>query len=86
MTNTEAKVYREALYQAHDVSTRDLKALSGGERGPMGLTPDGIKQTPEWKSAYHLERQAFERLRKHNAYMVKTFKKEMREERKAKFA
>jgi len=86
MTYTEAKIYREALYQAHDITARDLRALSSGKRGPMGLTPDHIKQTPEWKSAYRRERQAFERLRNHNAYMAKAFKKEMREERKAKFA
>lgn len=75
MTYTQAKLYREALYQAHDAAADHLYAVSGGDKGPMGLTPDSVKETTEWKSAFAKERAAWDRLREHNAFMVKTFKK-----------
>ena len=35
-------------------------------RGPMGLTPDHIKFSPEYRAAKQAWREAFERLRRYN--------------------
>lgn len=42
-----------------------LRALSGD--GPMGLTPDSVRSTDEWKSAKLAYDRAFSALRAHNA-------------------
>ena len=81
MTYEEAKAIRESLNRAHDIAAAALKEASGTERGPMGLTPDHIKSTPEWKSAFNSERRAFSALRSHNMMMSRTFKKEIRADR-----
>ena len=83
MTYEDAKAHRENLVRAHDDAAANLKSVCGDERGPMGLTPDHIKSTPQWKNAFRAERAAFERMRQHNFSMVKTFKVEMAADRKA---
>jgi hypothetical protein len=52
----------------------------------MGLTPDHIRATPEWKTAKAESDAAFARLQKFNAYFVKRFATEYRDERRAKAA
>ena len=56
-------------------------ALDGFPRGPTGLTPDAVKETPEWQAAKALANKAFARLRAFNAVFVKRFAKELRAER-----
>lgn len=40
-------------------------------KGPMGLTPDSIKSTPEWKAAKQQSDKAFQELRALNAWIAK---------------
>jgi hypothetical protein len=51
------------------------------ERGPTGLTPDTVKEAPEWRAAKARVDKAFARLRSFNATFVKRFAKELRAER-----
>jgi len=56
-------------------------ALDVFPRGPMGLTPDAVKATPQWRAAKARVDRAFARLRAFNAVFVKKFVKELRAER-----
>ena len=84
MNFQDAMVHKATLEWEHEGAANDLKAIVGDARGPMGLTPDSIKQTPEWKAAYSKERSAFNAMRNFNMYIARTFKKELRAEREAK--
>lgn len=61
----------------HDATAIRLRAVSG-KPGPMGLTPDHIKMTAEWKEAFNAERMAFAHMRRFNMFIAKNFKKELR--------
>jgi hypothetical protein len=69
----EAKAKADALWKAHEDAAAPLDRFA---RGPMGLTPDAVRSSPEWKAAYAAERKAFAELRAYNAWYVKAFKKE----------
>lgn len=84
MNYQDALVYRATLEWKHEGAANDLKSLIGNERGAFNLTPDSIKQTPEWQAAYRKERAAFNAMRDFNMYMARNFKKELRAEREAK--
>lgn len=56
-------------------------AIDAFPRGPMGLTPDAVRATPEWRAAKTRVDKAFARLRAFNAVFVKRFAKELRAER-----
>lgn len=80
----QAKAHKDALKMAHDVTIIRLRAVSGDERGPMNLTPDHIKATPEWRNAFNAERKAFKVCADFNKHMGKIFAKELRAEREAR--
>lgn len=46
-------------------------AMGRFPRGPMGLTPDDVKASPEWRKAKARYDRAFANLRAFNAAMVK---------------
>lgn len=50
-------------------------------RGPMGLTPDHVKASPEFRAASAAYNTAFQKLRQFNSSYVKTYAKELRAER-----
>lgn len=80
----EAKVEREMseAEQALKFITADVaQRLGVPERGPTGLTPDIVKEAPEWRAAKARVDKAFARLRSFNATFVKRFAKELRTER-----
>lgn len=52
-------------------------------RGPMGMTPDDVRATPEFKTANANFDRAFAALRAHNGFMSKNFKTEMKADRDA---
>lgn len=56
------------------------------EKGPMGLTPDHIKASPEYKADKLNCTIAFNALRSFNKSFVKVFKKEIRAERRLRYA
>lgn len=53
-------------------------------RGPMGLTPDAVKATPEYKAAKTASEVAFAKLRAFNGWYTKTFKSELAAERRTR--
>ena len=67
---------RETLNVVAKVYSDKLQAFP---RGPMGLTPDHIKATDEWKTAYYGYQETMKKLRKIGTYINKNFKKEQRE-------
>jgi len=62
------------------------KELKRFPRLPMGITPDHVRKTQEWKDAQARFVKAFARSRSVNAFLVKNFKKELKEERDARNA
>ena len=57
------------LERAYKAASDALKAVSGG--GPMGMTPDSVRATDEWKQAKLTYDRAFAALRAHNAARLK---------------
>lgn len=57
------------------------KALNSFPKTSWGLTPDSVKQEPEWIAARRAFRAAFDNLRDFNAVFVKQFSKELAEAR-----
>lgn len=84
MTYAIARIAQDQAEARHKAATAALMAASGDERGPMGLTPDHVKATPEWKAAFRAERQAFSELRAIGQHIARNYKAEARAERDAK--
>jgi hypothetical protein len=84
--NMEFAIYKAAVAQLDaeaKAASEKMKALGGGT-GPMGLTPDHIKFSPEYRIAYATSQQAHQKLRSLNQTYVKKFANELRAEREAK--
>lgn len=69
--------------QVKEASER-LNAIPGIGSGPMGLTPDSVKQSLEYRMANHAYRDAHARLRGINTVLTRGFADELREERRQK--
>lgn len=72
MTYEEAKAHKQKLNEEVD---RYSKILNSFEKGNIGLTPDHIKESPEYKEADKAFKIAFSNLRDFNAWYVKEFMK-----------
>lgn len=78
----------DAKRLVHDVSNKTkeasdkLQAIIGNERGNMGLVPDAIRNTLQYKRAKIICDAAFAKEQAFNAWFVKTYKKEYAEDRK----
>jgi len=59
----------EILEAAVNATSAALKAFPRG--GPLGLTPDAVKASPEWKAARNAYQSAFDALRAFNAAKAK---------------
>ncbi len=81
MTYDEAKAIRDRKEQELKDASEALKVFP---KLPNGLTPDDIKSTQEFKNARAEYNLAFTEVRKFNAFFVKEFKKEIREEKRNK--
>lgn len=77
----EAKAQRAAIEAEVDAADRVLKAFP---RGAMGLTPDAVRATPEYRAARDRYQRAFARQRDFNTVFTKKFAKELRAERDAR--
>jgi hypothetical protein len=82
MTFEEAKSYKQKL---EEINNRHSAHLNTFERNALGMTPDHIRATSEWKQAKFEFDQSFTELRKFNAHYVKKFKKEIQADRRMKF-
>jgi hypothetical protein len=83
MTFEEANAKASELWDTSTQATRALDAISGG--GPMGLTPDAVKATAEWRALRAESAAAFQRLRTFNAWYVRAFKRELAADRAARY-
>ena len=81
MTYLEAKKTSEMLTGNVDRLSAALRVFPAD--GPMGLTSDVVRATPEYRAAKTAYNAAFERLRVFNGRFVKGFAKEIREDRRA---
>jgi hypothetical protein len=77
-----AKAAAERLYEEYKAACKELKAIPGVSSGPMGLTPDAVKATPEYQAAKARMDATFQGLRTYNAWYTKTFKKELKKDRR----
>ncbi len=70
-----AKLVLEAEHKAAGL------AISSFPTGAMGLTPDHVKQSPEWRAAYSRYQSAHNVLRNFNRMFLKQYRKEIAAER-----
>lgn len=66
------------------VSDEHARALDKYPRGPMGLTPEHVRTSTEYRMDKARFDRSFSALREHNSFMVKNFKSEMKAERDAR--
>lgn len=78
-----AKAHADKLNEEMTKASDRLQAFPSGA---MGLTPDSVRSTPEFKKAKADFDKAFAACRAFNAVYVKKFKKERNEDRKRKYA
>lgn len=76
MTFAEAKARYDELYAA---AKRASDALQAFPSGPMGLTPDDVKFSPEFMAASAAYRTAAKRSRDYNTWFIKNYAREYRE-------
>jgi len=82
MDYTEAKKIKAELEAALDVASKTLNAIPGVGSGAMGLTPDAVKFSTEYRVAKTAYEKAFKNMRAFNGWFTKTFKKEYLAERR----
>lgn len=82
MTYETARLKSERLSAAVDTACKALRSVEGVGSGPMGLTTDAVKRSKAYRDAKIAFDAAFKELRRFNAIFVKTYKKEIRDERK----
>ena len=80
-----AKQGKAILENALDAADKALKAFDKYGKNEMGMTPDHVKEMPEWQQAKKEFDKAFSELRNFNGWYLKTFKKEIAAERKEKY-
>jgi hypothetical protein len=78
MTFEEAKLTKALM--ENDVAETNA-ALALFPRSAMGLTPDDVKASPEFRAAKVAFEKSFGKLRAFNGVITKKFAKEMRQER-----
>lgn len=75
-----AKTFEEALSQAEAID-QEVKTVGSKieafPKGPMGLTPDHVRRTPEYQKAKAEWDAVFKRLRAFNGWYTKNYKKEL---------
>lgn len=79
MTFAEAKAMQDVLEAEWKAASRAFDIFSADE---LGLTPDDVKASPEWKRVRREYDKAFNELRNFNSWFTKTFKRELRDERR----
>jgi hypothetical protein len=79
-------VAREQADRLEQATAKTSAALQEFPRGPLGLTPDDVKASPEWKTAHRNFEVAFQAQRRFNSTYTKKFADELRHERNARRA
>lgn len=78
-----ARAKAQVINDAVDAASAALQLFP---RGPLGLTPDDVKSTPEWRAAYHQYNHVSQISRKFNGPYFKRFADELRHERQIRLA
>ena len=82
---TEEKAKQDLLYIAlNDADQAFQSLIKDAPRGPMGLLPDAVKLSPEFRHAKASYDHAFQAIRAFNGPFVKQFKKEIKADRFAR--
>jgi hypothetical protein len=76
------KEHNEKLTAINDEHSRILDQYP--KDGPMGMTPDHVRTSPEYRADKANFNRSFAALRDHNGFMVKNFKAELKAERDAR--
>jgi hypothetical protein len=76
-----AKAKRDELEAAVKKASFDWNAIVGVGSGPMGLTPDAVRLSPEYRAAKQRYQRAHLDLRSFNADFVKRYADELTAER-----
>jgi len=79
MTYEEAKLHKQELEKICESNSNKLNSF---EKSKMGLTPDHIRNLPEWQETKKLFNNSFTELRSFNQIFLQTFKKEYASERR----
>ena len=82
MTFEEAKLHKQKLEDKNKMDSNKLKEFDNLGKGAMNMTPDHVKEMPEWKLAKRNFQTSFNQLREFNGWYVKSFKKELLAERR----
>lgn len=85
MNFTESKELKNKLENKCEEFSNVLRSFSG-DKNTIGLLPDSVRLTPEYRFARKQYDEAFKALRSFNSIFVKKFKKELAQERKDKLA
>lgn len=83
MTYAIAKIQKDHLESIAQTCGNKMDTYPCGN---MGLTPDSVTSTNEWKSDFVAKNKSFAELRAFNKWFIKSFKKEYLLERKARLA
>ena len=67
-------------------ASRRLAAVPGVGSGPMGLTPDAVKASPEYRQARAYYQAAHEHARRINAWLQRHYRAETRADARARRA
>ena len=86
MTYDEAKKIKARLEENVELTANTLRAIPGVGSGPMGLTPDAVRTSPDYRAACAAYDKAFAALRDFNGKFTKAFKAEYAAERRARRA
>lgn len=81
-----AKLRQGELEAFERRAAAELRGIAGVGSGSMGLTPDSVKASPEYRAARAAHDSAFRQLQQFNATFCRTFKAELRDERKRRHA
>ena len=82
-TYEQAKAHQDSLYAL--LNAKD-SALQEFPKGAMGLTPDSVKASREFKLAKAEYEIAFQAVRKFNAVFTKQYRKEIQAARMERYA
>ncbi len=65
--NPITEAARNVLRAEYKAASDALNAIPGLSSGPMGLTPDSVRSSPEYRAARAASDRAFQALRRFNA-------------------
>lgn len=79
-----ARQIRDRIEADAKAAGERLRAIPGVGSGQLGLTPDHVKASPEYRAALADWQREFDRLRAFNAAYLRRFRREIKAERRAR--